>query len=209
MIPGVYIPLRSVLVTTPSGNILISPIEFTGEQLDSIQSQGDVIAIVAPSAFHNNWLVQAKNRFRRAELWGVAGLEKRNPAVHCDKLFTRDAWPYEAELIPLPLAAVEAMNEVVLLHRESKSLIVMDLVFNIKKPKGLLGPLIFRLFDTYKKLAVSKMFAGKITDKAAFKKSIETVLSMDFERLVMAHGEIIASGAKPRLREAFAHRGLL
>ncbi len=209
MIPGVYLPLRSVLVTTPTGNILISPIEFTGEQLENIQSQGDVIAIVAPSALHNLWVVQAKNRFRKAAVWGVPGLKAHNPAVPCDKLLTRDAWPFIADLIPQPLAAIDDLDEVVFLHPESKSLIVMDLVFNIKKPQGLLAPIVYRVFDSYKKLSVSKMFARKIKDRAAFRASIEKVLAFDFDRLVMAHGDIVATNGKAKLREALSHRGLL
>jgi hypothetical protein len=48
------------------------------------------------------------------------------------------------------------------------------------------------------------MFKMAIRDRAAFRESLDTVLAWDFDRVIVGHGENIASGGRAVLREAYA-----
>lgn len=209
MLPGIHLPVRAVLVTTELGNILLSPIDFSARQIDEIRSQGEVIAIVEPNTFHNKWAMSAKRAFPKAPLWGVPGSAKRNAKARWEKTLTVDEWPFEAELPHQFLAGADKINEVVFLELSTRTLLVTDLVFNILKPKGVLAPLAFRMMGYYKRFAVSTVWGRAVKDRPAFAASLQRVLAWDFDRLIMSHGKMIASGAKPKLEAALREAGWL
>lgn len=207
MLPGIWVTTRSTLVSTPRGSVLISPIELTPQSLSEIRAHGEVVAIVEPNKFHNLWAKEAKTQFPRAELWCVPGFDERHKDHHPDKILTRDPWPFEAELALQMLEGAEKINEAVLLHRATRTLIVTDLIFNMKRPQGFLTPIMFRLMGSYRKFAVSSMWKRMVGDRAAFKASLEKILAWEFDRLVMAHGSIVEGGGKAKLRAALEKAG--
>ena len=199
--------VRATLIKTERGSVLISPINFTPQQLSEIRAQGEVIAVIEPNAYHNLWATEARSLFPRATLWSVPGYEKRHPNLNPDKILTRDPWPYEADLKLKLLEGAPKLNEVVFYHPKTSTLIVTDLLFNMKNPKGLLAPIMFRIMGAYKKLAVSNLWKRFTEDKDKFRASISEILKWDFNRLVMAHGSIIESQAKPKLESALKATG--
>jgi hypothetical protein len=58
----------------------------------------------------------------------------------------------------------------------------------------------------YKKFAVSKLQLRFLKDRAAMMASVKKIQEWDFDRLVMAHGEVLESGAKPRFDQAVEAR---
>jgi hypothetical protein len=42
-----------------------------------------------------------------------------------------------------------------------------------------------------------------IKDRAALRRSLDHVLSWDFDAIIVSHGRNVPTGAKPMLREAF------
>jgi hypothetical protein len=43
-----------------------------------------------------------------------------------------------------------------------------------------------------------------VKDRAALRASVDTVLSWDFERVVVCHGEVLEHGGREALRSGFA-----
>jgi hypothetical protein len=48
-----------------------------------------------------------------------------------------------------------------------------------------------------------------LKDPHALAKSLDTVLAWDFDRIVLSHGELVQTGGKALLREAFERIGVL
>ena len=94
------------------------------------------------------------------------------------------------------------LDEHVFFHPTSRTLVVADLVFNVHACPGLGMPLFLRLVGAWKKLAQSRVWRFATKDRAAAAASIDEVLAWDFDRLVMAHGDVIESGAREQLAEA-------
>jgi hypothetical protein len=56
---------------------------------------------------------------------------------------------------------------------------------------------------------MARMWKLWVKDRAAFERSIEAVLAWDFDRIAMAHGEILETNARDRLIGALRERDLL
>jgi hypothetical protein len=203
MLPGVHVPLRSMFV--PMRGVLISPVGSEAER--AILPQ--VRVIVAPSLLHHLHVAEARKLTPGAELWGPPGFADKVEGIGPIKVFGQDPWPYDDEIAAEVIEGAPRRNEVVFLHRATRTLYTADLVFNIHRHAGLLAPLTFRAMGIYKRFAVAKMWNHWVKDRAAFDRSIQRVLAWDFDRIVMAHGDIVEAGGRRILIDALRERDLL
>lgn len=207
--PLMSLPLRSTLVRHQEKAILISPILFSPEQIQEIKKQGEITDIVAPTLIHHLYVPQAHDNFPKAKLWAVDGFHKKRPDIPWNQTLNRENWPHRDFLEVLELKGIPKLNEAVFFHKESKTLIVADLCFNLQYPKGFFSWMMLSLLGTYKKLNVSRLISLSVKDTAAFKKSIEQMLNWDFEKIAMSHGELVTSHGRAQLQEIFKNRKLI
>ena len=205
--PLVSLPVRSTLVKENGKGILLSPINFDENQLSALKKMEPITDIVAPCLLHHLSIPKAHKAFPEAKLWGATGFDKKRPDIRWNEFLTEQNWPYKGFLDVLQIKGSPRTNELVFFHSSSRTLITMDLCFNLQSPKGAMGWLFFKLFGTYKKFAMSRLFKASIQDKAAFTKSIKKIFEWDFDRIIMAHGDVLPSGGKEILRAALKERG--
>lgn len=203
----VKLPLRCTFLTGPGKGILISPVKFDFKQIMQIKELGPVTDIVAPSLLHHLFVGEARNHFPGARIWGLPGMEKKDPMVKWENIIGRDRWPYAEEVAELPVNGVPQMDEVAFLVKSEKLLIVTDLCFNLQNPKGWGAPVMLRLLGTHKRFAVSRLINRFMEDRAAFESSVKRILEWDFDKIAMAHGDLIEKDGKALLRQALRKRG--
>jgi hypothetical protein len=95
-------------------------------------------------------------------------------------------------------------NEVVFFHRASRTLILCDLAFNFGPRAAAPTRLLMRLLRSYGRFGPSKVDPLLIRDRRAARESLEHILRWDFDRVVVAHGEVLESGGREALREGYA-----
>lgn len=199
--PLLQLPVRTVSVDVSSGRVLISPGSKLSE--DQLRSLGSVTDIVAPNLFHCAGVPKAAQVFPQAKIWAPAGASEQKDYLQSAVILTPETWPYQKELACFAIGGMPKVNEMVFIHRESRSLIVSDLAFNLLDVKGL-GPwIILNLFGTYKRFGISRFYYKFASDKKAFGESIERLLQEDFDRIVVGHGTIVESGGRQLLAEAY------
>ena len=101
-----------------------------------------------------------------------------------------------------------SLQEHVVFHRPSRTLIVADLVFNF-------GPdvsawtrfLVLCAVGARHQPGMSRPFRWAIKDKAAFQRSLQALMRWDFERVIVGHGDMIETEGKRRLAEALEAAG--
>jgi hypothetical protein len=132
------------------------------------------------------------------ELDGAVTLEQSGP----------DAW--EKVFQQHHVTGMAQVNEVVFPHQPSRTLIVADLVFNIRNCPPWWTRLGLRLNGgCYSGLSPSDLFRLVIKDKTGYHASLETVLKWDFDRLNGGHGENVGARARDELAGAMRGCGLL
>jgi len=204
MMPGVHLPARMVVLRLPDGLALHSPVPLDDALTAAIRSLGPVRYIIAPNNYHHLYLRPAMERFPDAEVWAAPGLAHKRKGLNLSGLFGSDAAPpFSSEFAPIFLAGAPKMDETVFLHRPTRTLVVTDSLFNLMDgAPGLLSPLLFRLFGSWKTTAQSRIWRSIVKDRAAMAASTRAVLAADFDRLIMAHGVILETDGKAAYEQA-------
>jgi hypothetical protein len=203
--PLVQLPLTTSLISVPHGKVLLSPHPML--TTDEFQSMGEVTDIVAPNLYHHLGIQKAAAAHPQAKLWGVAGFEHKRKDIRWDSFLSASDWPHQADLVAIPLEGMPKINEFLFFHKASKTLFVTDLCFHIVDGAGFGGWLIYHIFDTYKRLAVSRLFIKSVSDKVSFQQSLATLFSYDFDHIVVCHGSVVKGAGRARLQHALSERG--
>jgi hypothetical protein len=165
---------------------------------------GDVRHFTAPSRMHDGFWPEWFEHFKGAEFSAAPGLVKEHPELPFTmKLADVRPGVPGGELQARLMRGMPVVNEFVFLHLASRTLIVADLVFNLDPP-DFMSRILLRLNGALGRPTPSRMFKMAIRDRAAFRESLDTVLAWDFDRVIVGHGENIASGGRAVLREAYA-----
>jgi hypothetical protein len=188
-----------MLVATSEQQLLISPV-CTAEEASQIGTEP--LAVIAPNLLHHLHLATAIERYRPVALWGPPGLAERKPELGRVYMFGIDAWPYDDLLEFVIIDGAPMRNEVVFFHPASRTLYTADLFFHIREPEGWLAPLAFRMMGIYRRFATAKMWRRWVIDRTAFMRSIDEILTWDFDRIVMAHGDVIDRDAREQFEAA-------
>lgn len=204
MLPGVILPAR-MLVLRLEGDALAlwSPVRFGDEVTSAIDALGKVTTLIAPNDYHHLYLRPAMERWPDAETWAAPGLPAKRSTLQLDNLLGPDADPpFAGVLTPFFLEGSPSMQETVFLHRPTRTLIVTDSLFNLHRVRGFLSPVVFRLTGSIGRPAQSRIWRSTVKDREAMARCTVAVLEEDFDRIIMAHGDIIETGGKDVLRAA-------
>lgn len=203
--PLMNLPVRSVVVEVEGRRLLISP----GSKLTSedYQKMGKITDLIAPNLFHCAGISKAQSYFPEAKTWGVKGVKEIKPQISWNEIIDEATWPFHEKLPIVYIEGMPKVNEVVFLDKASRSLIVTDLCFNLRNQKGFGSWLILNMFGTYNKLGVSRFYISYVQNKADFQKSMQKILPLDFDNIIVSHGDNYMSGAKEVLKKALAERG--
>jgi hypothetical protein len=178
----------------------IAPSTVRGE-LDPL---GAVRHVVAPNRYHHLFAGPFRDAYRQARLWGVPGLATKRRDLRFDALL--GASPPAEWAADLDQALIEGslLEEVVFLHRASRTLISSDLVANMPRDAPFGARVYATLGGFLGRYAVPRALKLAYRDRAAARRAITKILAWDFDRVVLAHGAVIESGGKAIVRQAFA-----
>ncbi len=202
---GLRIGARATVLQLADGGLcLVSPVPMDSASQAKLVGLGEVTAIVAPNLMHYKHVPTAKALFPNARVYGAPGLQQKRPELPIDSTLAGAQLP---GLSLHPIAGMPKLREVVLLHEASRTLITTDLVFHFPTAPNLLTGLYLRLSGGLGKPAQTALLRSMIKDKAAFALSRDELLKLDFDRIVVTHGENIETGAKAALADALAWAG--
>lgn len=199
---GVIFRSRMTVFALPNnGLLLFSPIPIDDAFAEEIEGHGTVTDIVAPNRFHHLFFKKARTRYPDAKGWGAPGLEEKRKDLSFDGMLGDESkWPetLEQHLVQ----GIPGLSEIVVFHPATKTLFVTDLCFNIQEiPNGATKAMLW-MAGASKKFTSSKLVKAIRKDKAAVARSVDRILSWDFERIIPGHGETIDSDAKAQLQQA-------
>jgi hypothetical protein len=191
---GVRMPLASTVIRLPDRSLLLySPVALDEAKATALAGLGEVAHIVAPSLLHHLWAKPAHDRFPRAMLHGAPGLAaKRADLGSLRELGEPDpAWGNALDVAVI--AGAPRINEAVLFHRASGTLLCADLMFNVTQPANMMTKLVLRMMGVGgRRLAQSRVWKFAVRDRASARTSLDRLLAWPIERVAPVHGDPVA-----------------
>jgi hypothetical protein len=204
---GVPLPTRMIIVKLSDGSLWVnSPVSVPIQVLDRIKALGPVRYLVAPTKMHIWRLEEWHALFPEAELWiprHNQSESRRLPFACVLGGLLSPGWANDLDL--LVFEGNLFIQEVFFLHKRSGTLIVGDFIQNhtIEKAKPLLNSLWKIGGVAYPHGGVPLDIRLSFTDRTLARRSLNKLLSWEFDRLVIAHGVCIQKDARSFVEQAF------
>jgi hypothetical protein len=203
---GFPYPTRMAVARLADGALWVwSPVALTEALADEVQAIGPVRHIVSPNKIHHLFLREWADRWPNARLYAPPGLARKRPDLRFfADLDDQPAPSWVAEIDQVVFRGSFAMEEVEFFHRASRTAIIGDLIQRHSESgmsgwKGMvmrLDGLVGEHGSTPREWRASFLRRGPA--RAARKK----VLGWNAERLLIAHGECMQSGAAETIAAA-------
>jgi len=207
---GVRLRARTTVVRLDDGSLLIhSPSPPTDALAAELRALGAVRWLVVPNCFHHLGTPAAAAHFPDAQVVGPASALGRNSAlrIHVD-IHGAEFGARVREFEALPLRGVPFLDETVLYHRPTQTLLGADIVLGAGAEDHWSWRWAARITGCYERVRVPPDVKKKIPDKAAASASIRAMLERPARRLIVAHTDVIEEGCRDRLAEAWRLEGV-
>ena len=194
---GVKLPLRMTVLRDGDGLALVAPVPIDDDLASELAALGPVRTLLAPNLLHHAYIAAAQERYPEAQTLAAPGLTQKREDLSFDGEL--GSGQLSADIQTIHVQGADKLSEVVFLHRPSRTLVVTDLVFNIRSASGMSKLVLSMMSRALGRVEQSRLCRWLTTDRDAAGRSVEDVLALDFDRVVMAHGEVIERAAKAEL----------
>jgi hypothetical protein len=202
---GLEIGTRMTVIRLPGGELFLhSPVALDEVMRKELDRLGRVRFAVGPNRFHHLFLAGVAAAYPDAELWAAPGLESKRGALTFAGVLGDEPPPgWAGRLGQCLVRGFPWVNEVVFLHPPSRTLVLTDLAFHFGPGSPAPARLAVRLAGgkAFGPTWLERLLAR---DRAAARASLERVLAFDFERVIVAHGQVLERGGRERLRAGYA-----
>ncbi len=199
---GLHLGTRMTSVRLPDGKLwLHSPIALSPDLIGKIRELGEVGHIVCPNSFHHVYAGPACAAFPGAKLYGPPQLQKKRPDLHFDTTLSEIApVSWQGALEPITIRG-SLLNETVFIHAATKTLIASDLIENFTHCEHGFTRAYLKLGGVFGKPGWHPLLRMVYYRRAEARGDIERILGLPIERLIIAHGDIVAADPKAAIRE--------
>jgi hypothetical protein len=209
---GIEMGTRMTVCKLSDGTLFVhSPIAPDAVVVAGLRALGPVAHVVAPNKLHHLHVAAFAARFPDAYCYASPDLPARRPALPFDVVLGDAARPgWSRDLDQCALRGAFFLDEVVFLHRASGTLILTDLCEEGSDEWPLLSRIAARIGGIYERHGPPRDMKWNLRrDKPALRRTIERILSWDFDQMIVAHGRLVESGARELFERAyaFARRG--
>ncbi len=187
------------------GSLLLhSPVALDAGLRTELDALGPVRYAVAPNRVHHLYAGGVAAAYPEARLWVGPGVERKRPDLVYTAVLGDEAPPeWRGQVDQVFFAGRPYENEVVFFHRASRTLILCDLAFNFGPTGALATRWLMRLIRSYGRFGPSTLDPWLIKDRAAACASLERILAWDFDRVIVAHGDVLEHGGHAALSHGY------
>ena len=203
---GLHLGTRTTLVRLASGGLWMhSPGPLSPQLTADIAALGVVQALVAPNAMHHRYLTHNARAFPQATVYVSPALsEKLKTALAYEVLQTETPPLWRDDLRQHFIDGMPKLQEYVFLHRASQTLILTDLAFHIRHSDAWFTRLFMHLNGAYGHFGPSRIFRTLVKNRAALRASLAHLQKWEFERIIVAHGDILEHDGKAAMQTRYA-----
>jgi hypothetical protein len=204
---GAEVGTRMTVIRLADGSLFVhSPIRFDEEIRATLDRIGPVRQVVAPNRFHHLYAADYPRNYPEAKLYGAPGLETKRRDLHFDAILSDEApHAWRGQIDQLVFRGFSPLNETVFFHRPSRTVLFTDLLFNVTHADSAWTRVVLTLDGGFGGPGVARTFRllMRMRERPVMD-SIARILKWDFDRMTLAHGDIVERGAKTVLQSAYS-----
>lgn len=202
---GLETGTRMSIVRLSGGGLFVhSPVALDAETKREVDAIGPVRAIVAPSRMHHMYVPEWMSAYPSAVACCCPTLEKKRADIAWTRVLGDEPEPeWRGEIDQVFFGARSLENEVLFCHRKSRTLLCADAIFNLATHPSPITRVVAVLMGG-RAPGATLLERILIRDRRAAREQIDRMLAWDFDRIVLAHGDIIDTGGREVLRKAYA-----
>ena len=209
---GIAMGTRMTVCKLSDGALFVhAPIPPDAVLLAAMRELGPVEHVVAPNKLHHLYVAEFAAHFPDACTYASPDLPARRPDLCFDVVLGSAPRPgWSSDLDQCLVRGRFFLDEVVFLHRASGTLILTDLCEEGSEEWPFASRLAARLAGIYRRHGPPRDRKWNLCrDRPALGRAVERILSWDFDRMILAHGRLVETGAKQLFERAyaFARRG--
>lgn len=203
---GLHLGTRTTVARLANGGLWVhSPGPLQPELTAQFAVPGPVQALVAPNAMHHLYLGENIRAFPQATAYVSPALPaKFKEPLTYEILSDEPPALWRDDFTQHLVGGMPKLQEVVFLHRASRTLILTDLAFNIRQSDSWFTRLFMRANGVYGHFGPSRILRTLVKDKGALRSSLNRVHEWDFDRIIVTHGEILETGGKSVMQTQYA-----
>ena len=177
---------------------LHSPVALDRRLREMLDALGRVRFVVCPNRGHHMFAGEYFAAYPDASVYAAPGLSEKRPDLPFHGVLGDEPEPgWGQDLEQTIFRGEQLLREVVFYHRESRTLIVTDLVQSADSGSPLLTRLAMRLMGVSERPGPPLHIRLGFRDKAAARASLERVLSLDFDGSCSPTGRSWRPAGKP------------
>lgn len=201
---GLQLGTKMTVVRLRDGSLLLhSPVAATPELKDAVARLGPVSHLVCPNLFHHSYAGEWVQACPDAQLHGPPELARKRPDLAFDHALGSTPPPdWEGALVPVPILGC-MLHETVFVHPASRTVISSDLTENFATSDDTFTRLYLKAAGIHGRVGWSRFLRFLYRDRRAARASIDALLEHEFDRIVLAHGELIGTNGKDAVRDTF------
>ncbi|HET6583955.1 MAG TPA: DUF4336 domain-containing protein [Nannocystaceae bacterium] len=202
---GMHLGTRMTIVRRDDGGLVVhSPIALDDRLRGEVDALGPVRCVIAPSLFHHLYVGEWIAAFPDVRLVGPKKLADKREDLKLDATLAETPDPaWQGTLDQVRIRGC-MLQETVFFHPPSRTLISADLIENFESSPHWPTRMYLKMSGVHGKPGVSRPVRWTFRDHEQAKLAIERVLLWDFQRLVLAHGNVIEAHGPQVVRESYA-----
>ena len=208
-IVGCQFGRNTTVIRLATGKLLIhSTAYFSEEDVRAIHELGEPAWLLEATLYHDTLAQQGRSAFPDIPYLVPRGFP------HADTLGALELHPenvpeeWADELKFIPIHGAPKLSESAIYHGPSKTLILADLIFNLPPTTKGWTRFFLRVMSGIKTYpGMSRLLKFCVKDRQAFSESLRHLGSLDFKRIIVAHGDPIEKDAKTTFLQTINNAG--
>ena len=203
---GLLFSTRMIVVRMSDGSLWVcDPVRISDNTHRLINELGEIKYLLVTTQRHVWRLSSWHEKYPNAQLWSCANVPKKLKHLpYTGTMSDSQNWGCDFEQITIK--GNKLLSEIAFCHKESKTLIMGDIVQNNEQKDGRpFTNFIFRISGAaYPSGGVGFDLKLTFTNRKAARETVCKILSWDFDKLIIAHGPCVTSNAKEYVKRAFS-----
>jgi hypothetical protein len=201
-------PTRMTIIRIDGSLFIHSPTAMTPELQAEVAAIGEPRWIVGPNRIHYWWIPEWRDAFPAARIFLAPRIREQSGgriAFDGEPLDAPTGYPWDDAIATLPISG-SYMTEIVFFHRPSRTLILTDLIENFEprklRPFARLLTWLGGVRDPDGSMP-RDMRLTYASHRAQLRAAVETMISWQPERIILAHGRWYEHNGTGELQRAF------